>query len=222
MASAILKSHRLELAPQRTNVDVQSKERLTGAVILVVLIVLVVPELLRGPRRAAEPVADPVEGPPTRHYTIELGDRATTRPARPQTPAASRPRPPQAAPAPEEAAQQEPQQPAPAETNPPPAQPPAREASVRPAVPEPAAEGEALPAKGWSIQVGSFASRENADRFAGELRRQGFKSFLTEGTGGGRRLYHVRVGPEADRRAAQAVAARLKSSGRTGFLVPYP
>jgi DedD protein len=219
MASAILNSHRLELASQRPNVDVQSKERLTGAVILVVLIVLVVPELLRGPRRAAEPAADPVEGPPTRHYTIELGDRATTRPARPQTPATARPQPARPVPEPVVGQQQQPE-PAPAEPEPP-ARPPVREPSAPPAEPVPAA-AEARPTKGWSIQLGSFASRDNADRFAGELRRQGFKSFLTEGTGGGRRLYHVRVGPEADRAAAQALAARLKSTGRTGFLVPYP
>jgi DedD protein len=78
--------------------------------------------------------------------------------------------------------------------------------------------------KGWSVQVGSFANRENAEREVSTLRRQGFKSFLTEGSAsGGKRLYHVRVGPEADRATAQGLAGRLESSGRTGFfLVPYP
>jgi len=200
-------------------VDVQSKERLTGAVILVVLIVLVVPELLRGPRGTAEPVATSAEGAPTRMYTIELSDRPTTRPAQPRTPtsarrepAASAPeqKPPEPAPEPRVAAQ--PVTPAP-ERAPPPAAEPARTAAV-----------EAPLTKGWSVQVGSFANRENAERQVGTLRRQGFKSFLTEGTAsGGKRLYHVRVGPEAERAAAQAVAGRLNSSGRTGvFVVPYP
>ncbi len=199
--------------------DVQSKERLTGAVILVVLIVLVVPELLRGPRSAAEPVADSLEGPPTRLYTIELGDRSITRPARPQTPAASRSQPSGAAavtqPPVEVGAEPQPEQRA-AATAPAPVEP--RDESVRPP------SVEAPLAKGWSIQVGSFASRDNAEREVGTLRKQGFRSFLTEGTAsGGKRLYHVRVGPEPDRATAQALAGRLRSSGRSGhFLVPYP
>jgi DedD protein len=46
------------------------KERLTGAIILVVLIVLLVPELLSGPSRPA-PVS---QDPPLRSYTIDLAD----------------------------------------------------------------------------------------------------------------------------------------------------
>jgi DedD protein len=195
--------------------DVQSKERLTGAVILVVLIVLVVPELLRGPRSAAEPVADSAEGPPTRLYTIELGDRATTGPARPQTPAASRPQAEQQAPATAEP---------PVESRPVPARTPAPQPTPPATEPVRASSVEAPLAKGWSIQVGSFANRENAEREVGTLRKQGFRSFLTEGTAsGGKRLYHVRVGPAPDRATAQALAGRLRSSGRSGhFLVPYP
>ena len=57
------------------------KERLTGAIILVVLIVLLVPELLSGPKGPATgaPVgaAPPSsEEPPLRSYTINLGDDA--------------------------------------------------------------------------------------------------------------------------------------------------
>ena len=199
--------------------DVQSKERLTGAVILVVLIVLVVPELLRGPRSTTEPVSESAEGPPTRMYTIELGDRATTRPAQPRTPAASRPQrsevtpdappPSVAAPTPQAGAGES---------------APTREAPRPQAEPARAATVEAPLTKGWAVQVGSFANRENAAREVGTLRKQGFRSFLTEGTAsGGKRLYHVRIGPEADRATAQALAGRLRSSGRTGFfLVPYP
>ena len=55
------------------------KERLTGAIILVVLIVLLVPELLSGPSRPApaSQVAAPSsssEDPPLRSYTIDLAD----------------------------------------------------------------------------------------------------------------------------------------------------
>jgi DedD protein len=58
------------------------KERLTGAIILVVLIVLLVPELLSGPSRSApaSPAAAPFpsssEDPPLRSYTIDLADES--------------------------------------------------------------------------------------------------------------------------------------------------
>ena len=53
------------------------KERLTGAIILVVLIVLLVPELLSGPSRsvpAPQAAATSSEEPPLRSYTINLAD----------------------------------------------------------------------------------------------------------------------------------------------------
>ena len=57
----------------------QVKERLTGAIILVALIVLLVPELLSGPVRSATRAATPAsssEEPPLRSYTINLTDDA--------------------------------------------------------------------------------------------------------------------------------------------------
>ncbi len=53
------------------------KERLTGAIILVVLIVLLVPELLSGPSRsvpAPQAAATSSEEPPLRSYTINIAD----------------------------------------------------------------------------------------------------------------------------------------------------
>ncbi len=58
------------------------KERLTGAIILVALIVLLVPEFLRGPVKSApRTVAASAEEPPLRSYTINLGDDAHARDA---------------------------------------------------------------------------------------------------------------------------------------------
>lgn len=197
----------------------QAKERLTGAIILVVLVVLVVPELLTGPRRAAPSgAASSVEGPPMRSYTIELGERAPAKPAQPQSPAATDAIEPATSPAERLPAAQtisappatsEPREPAPKE------QVPAAAAERAPAAEPPAVTG-------WSIQVGSFASRENADRLVAKLRGRGFRSFVAEGTGGGRKLYRVRVGPERDRAAAQQLAARLKAVGESGSIVAPP
>jgi cell division septation protein DedD len=71
------------------------------------------------------------------------------------------------------------------------------------------------------VQVGSFASRANADRLASRLQGKGFKAFVTEAVGSPK-LYRVRVGPQADRSAAQAMATRLKGAGHPGTLVAPP
>ena len=57
------------------------KERLTGAIILVALIVLLVPELLTGPVRSgstSQAIASSAEEPPLRSYTIDLADDPRT------------------------------------------------------------------------------------------------------------------------------------------------
>ncbi|MGQ0836057.1 MAG: SPOR domain-containing protein [Gammaproteobacteria bacterium] len=198
----------------------QAKERLTGAIILVVLIVLVVPELLMGPRTGAPSggASSTVEGPPMRSYTIELGERAPARPAQPQSRAAID--------AIEPATSTAERSPAAQTISAPPATSEPREPAPKEQVPAAAAErvpaAEPPPVTGWSIQVGSFASRENADRLVAKLRGRGFRSFVAEGTGGGRKLYRVRVGPERDRAAAQQLAARLKAVGESGSIVAPP
>lgn len=59
------------------------KERLTGAIILVALIVLLVPELLTGPvaSGSSQTAATSTEEPPLRSYTINLSDDARARTA---------------------------------------------------------------------------------------------------------------------------------------------
>lgn len=61
-------------------VNKQFKERLTGAVILVVFVVIVVPALLPARRIRPHPRRRPVEGPPLRSYTIDLTEPAGTQP----------------------------------------------------------------------------------------------------------------------------------------------
>jgi DedD protein len=74
---------------------------------------------------------------------------------------------------------------------------------------------------GWAIQVGSFVSRANAERLANDLKGKGFAAFVSESTRGGKKLFRVRVGPEADKAAAQSLAAKLRAAGRSGSLVPH-
>lgn len=196
------------------------KERLTGAVILVALIVLLVPELLSGPIRSAPQVAASAEDAPLRSIVIKVGDEshtqgAATAPASgpqqpaPVTAAAETPAPqPAPAPAPTPAVTK----PA-AETAPPPA--------VRPAA-VPAAEPvneTAAPSGALVVQLGSFASRDNADRLAHQVKSQGFPVSVVRGTTG-RHLYRVLVGPAPDHAAATQLEAKLRAAGHTGSIVP--
>jgi DedD protein len=200
------------------------KERLTGAIILVALIVLLVPELLRGPVKSApRTVAASAEEPPLRSYTINLGDDSQGRSAAAQ-PQASAPQPlsaPAAAPAVEGQPDTDtpPQSPTPAPPVPAPAPkaapaPPATHASPAPAV---AASADAAGA--WMVQLGSFASRPNAEHLAQKLKSQGFAASVSQGTSG-RHLYRVRVGPVRDKAAAAQLQGKLKAAGHSGAIVP--
>jgi cell division septation protein DedD len=292
------------------------KERLTGAIILVILIVLLVPELLSGPKGPSAPVqagAAPTssEEPPLRSYTINLGDESHSRsdsaessgPAMPQPSGPEQPTvqpgggttdaskaqsepaaavPPTSSQAPEtpqartpqsSGAQQAPssttassqapkpqasgaqqassaQAARPGEAATPPQRtvkstapkptPPASSAPPRSESPKPARAAASekstkasaaastsesppgSPARSWAVQLGVFANRENAERLALEVRVKGFKASVSPVTSGSRKLYRVRVGPTADRAAAQELQGRLKASGRPGgTVVPY-
>ncbi|MEO8063784.1 MAG: SPOR domain-containing protein [Pseudomonadota bacterium] len=212
--------------------DSRAKQRLTGAVILVAVFVLFVPELLTGPGKNV-PADTPAEDG-LRRYTIDLDAQSNTGQAMAETttPAVVLPpiaNPPQAAPAlatPGESAAPEP---APAETNtvaaaPPPATrptmpataPTARDETARPAM-APAAP----PEKGsFAVQLGSFGSRENADRLVRDMTAKGFAAFVAPITSNGRELYRVRIGPTRDRPQAEALAAQLRRIGQTGSIVP--
>ena len=194
--------------------------------ILVALMVLLVPELLTGPIRSAPraaAVAPSAEEPPLRSYTINLADDAHSRSA---AATASGPQQPTSLSV---------AQPAAAESPPPPA------SSAAPRVPQaaPAAPPPLMPAKSgrasaaapsaansvagdsgaWMVQLGSFASRTNAERLARQVRAGGFKVSVSRGSSG-RRLYRVRVGPAHDREAATQLAVQLRAAGHSGSIVP--
>lgn len=215
------------------------KERLTGAVILVALIVLLVPELLSGPGVTAQPArATDKDGAPMRSYTIDLADNGgAPRPAESSGTPELQPMPAQEDPA-ESGAGEETGEAAQVQADASPVasseqeqrqrsvEAPATVSPDEPAsapVPVEAARSTAPPATGWMVQVGSFASRDNAERLSRDLKAKGFAASVSESRGGGRNLYRVRVGPEADRSAAQAVVARLRTRGVTGAaVIPYP
>ncbi|HZT05043.1 MAG TPA: SPOR domain-containing protein [Steroidobacteraceae bacterium] len=226
------------------------KERLTGAIILVALIVLLVPELLTGPIRtrsapAASHPATPAgyPEPPLRSYTLTLAAppaHDASGPQAGQSPAERAPaRPTQsaAASAPETPAE------SPSEITPTRQGPPPREAAasaqVLPSAPAAqhgqgpgrglqAARSAAHPSVreavssggGWVVQLGSFASRGNANRLARSLSRKGFRMSVSPARAGSRTLWRVRAGPAHDRAGAMRLAARLRGLGHRGELLP--
>ena len=64
---------------------------------------------------------------------------------------------------------------------------------------------------GWVVQVGSFGSERNARALAERLARAGFTAFVSRTEKNGRAFYRVRVGPVAEREAAEALKAKLDS-----------
>jgi len=70
------------------------------------------------------------------------------------------------------------------------------------------------------VQLGSFGSKENADRLVRDMTTKGFAAFVAPITSNGRELYRVRVGPTRDRASAEALAAELKRIGQSGSIVP--
>jgi len=75
----------------------------------------------------------------------------------------------------------------------------------------------------WTVQLGSFASHDNADKLLRQLRAQGFAAFVSSGGSGPSLRYRVRVGPMADRGAAAQTVAKLKALGHAASIVgPVP
>jgi DedD protein len=70
----------------------------------------------------------------------------------------------------------------------------------------------------WYVQVGSFSQAANAERYAKQLREQGFTPVLLPPSGA-KGLIRVRVGPARSRDAAAALLERLKAGGHKGAVV---
>lgn len=68
---------------------------------------------------------------------------------------------------------------------------------------------------GWSIQLGSFASKANAEKLARGLRSKGIRVYVSQAGGKNR----VRAGPFADRASADRMAGRLRAQGQSVSII---
>lgn len=215
--------------------DRRVKERLIGASILVLILVLVVPELLSGPKTVAIP--DPASAPaldlpasaaePVRNVTVDL---TTNKPPLPEEPGTNEARGSgasssgastaeplaasaanTAASAVDAAATQAPTlvPPAPAQGEP----APGPQKSLESTPPHPISSHD------WAVQLGSFASRANADKLLHRLKAQGFSAYVLAGGSGSSQRFRVRIGPLADRPAADRTIAKLKTMGYVASVV---
>ena len=177
--------------------DQSLKARLIGAIVLVLLVVLVVPELLSGRKiGTAEPVEASTGDGQTRTYTIELGKGAVPAPADTN---AARPMAPESSPL---ATERPTVRDASGSTPPRTTSPPAREAKLpattpqpepatpersaappaQDATPEPTAADTPTRTRGtWSVQVGAFGSAESARSLVQTLEADGFRAYVSPG-----------------------------------------
>ena len=186
------------------------KERIIGAAVLVVFVVLVVPVFLDGPPEGGEIVSERVPLPgqdaqdETRTVVLER-DRKEPVPAAAEQPGPER--------------RQQTAQPTQAVA--------AAEKSPEPKKPTPDPVPQAQPADSsptgmWAVQLGSFGDQENAERLAADLRKQDFAAFLSQLSTDSGQLHRVRIGPQKDRESAEAMAAKLQKAGYKGQVVPHP
>ncbi|MEQ8205031.1 MAG: SPOR domain-containing protein [Woeseia sp.] len=214
------------------------KERVIGAIVLVVFIVLVVPVFLDGPADDVDVVSETVllpgqngaSGQERKRQTIVLErDRNEPVPGavsnEPEVVVEAPPvtvsepvakAPPVAEPPPKKLPATVVAEPEPARDETP---TPTTAAEVRPS----AAAPEAQSSTGmWAVQLGSFSNKANAERLAASLRSQGYAAFLSQLSSSGTQLHRVRIGPQKDRESAEAVAKRLSGEGQKGQVVPHP
>jgi DedD protein len=191
------------------------KERIIGAIVLVIFVVLVVPIFLDGPPEDGEIVSErvllPGQADDQDTKTVIL-DRERSEPI----PVASSPQPvpiekQEQKPVPQPIVEKPVQQPV-ARAEPEPAPAPPQEA------PKPAASTTGM----WAVQLGSFSSKDNAEKLAADLRKQGYAAFLSQLQTSSGTLHRVRIGPQKDRASAEAMAARLLKVNHKGQVVPHP
>lgn len=193
------------------------QERIVGAAVLVLVMVLVVPVFLDGPGDDGEMRTErvPLPGQAGQETRTVVLDRDRTEPVPSNRVTES----------PEPAAQPAPRKVEPEIRRPEPE--PEPDTKPEPVAEEPAqTETAPVPATSttgmWAVQLGSFSNQENADRLAAELRKSGHAAFLSQVSTSAGQRHRVRIGPQKDRESADAVAAQLRAEGHDVKVLPHP
>lgn len=194
------------------------KQRIIGALVLVVAAVVFLPMLLSGqdetvevqvdvPAQPAMNDSDIVAAPPP---TLPEPAPVAQIPQPAEQPAPVAPEPTTdialASPPPPSAVEPEPEmapEPAPSQSD----------TAATPAAPAAAA------ADSWVVQQGSFSSQSNAERLRKVLADQGYNAYTRDGQAGGSTIVRVYVGPLNTREAAARIRDELERRHQTKGLV---
>lgn len=193
--------------------DSALKQRLLGAAVLIALAVIFLPMIFSGSAPKQESATLNLEIPPapdreldTRVLPVDPGrPPAVQAPVAEPVVAVEVPTPaPAPAPAPVEPV------PAPAQSTAAPAPAPAPSSRPEPA-PAPAGPGEAANGR-FLVHLGVYTTTKNAEDLVAALKRDGFSAFSEPHEFQGRSARRVRVGPYADRAAAEAARIRIRQA----------
>jgi len=189
------------------------KERVIGAVVLVIIAVLVVPIFLDGRSGDAENVQESITLPGQTGAGIERKTVVLRRDREQPVPAprkGDKPRDTTPVPPPAKVVEK----------------PKADTPSVAKSTPKTSSGSSAEVTQSstgmWAVQLGSFSNQANAKRLAADLRKEGYAAFLSQLQTGSSKLQRVRVGPQKDRAAAESMAQKLAAKGHKGQVVPHP
>lgn len=195
--------------------EIGLKERLIGAVVLVVLGVIIIPFFLKGSPAPDTNVSQQLTLPPSdstapqQQYSLPLTGGTAAGPATALVPAATAPAP---------AAATAPAQPAVhtiARAPQPVAKPTAKPAAKPATVPAASANGK------WLVQAGSYGSQANADKVVKTLKAHGLTASVSRFSKAGQTYYRVRLGPYVERSDADKTAAAVsKALGGKASVVP--
>ena len=188
------------------------KQRLTGAAVLVILAVIFIPmfldtakddnQTMDGTNIPAQPADMPA--PPAEDFSSRIVPL--------QQPAEQTP-----------AAETEPAEPVPVLEGPLPADTTAPVQEPHEAVVENADQNGRVGLTAWVVQLGSFASEDNAQALNQKLRQAGFRAFVEPLKQNDSTVYRVRIGPELKRSDADAINERLQKDMQIeGIVVHYP
>ena len=197
-------------ASEASEIRRRGRQRLIGAVALVLLLVVFVPMILDKEPGRSQPVP-----------SIPPRDNAPALPAPKAAPAAA----PAQAPPPAAA-----EKPAPAPANTPapdsrlsrgmPAV--ASVASVKPTTPQAAAQSASPKLEGFAVQVGAFRDEAKLAQARDKLTAAKVAHFTERLDSQGGPLTRLRAGPFPSREAAESAQATLKRAGLDGKVVPLP
>jgi DedD protein len=179
-------------------------ERMVGAVVLVLLLVVVAPALLDGRRASDREARGSVSDGSTRTEVIVLnapsGGQEVSPPvmgAKPVKPAVQSTRV------------------AASKSIPAAAKEPARVTEQKNSAPRESARQP----EGYAVQIGSFGNKDNADQFAAGLSGEGYAVFVMQAKAAAGTVYRVNAGPRATRDAAEKLAAVISKSGHSVMVV---